>query len=292
MFRNCLICTDFTDGLQRLVNFVPDFAKGGIKQIVFFHSVPLWEEGEVPRIDEDKVQAAKERLAVAMEDVPAGVEVKVEVLSGKPTDTIPRILKKYPIEVILTGTPIHSLLQEKFFGSTSVALAKQTEQALTIIRPQLITTYTKEELALRCQHLWRYLLIPYNDGVAAHYLIEQIKQYAAECPENSLQKCLLIWVVDDSGRRAIIKESRKEEAQAKLAAIKADLEQLGLEVNLEVREGNPLQEILDAALIHDISAIAIADDYRNKFLEWTAPSFTSDIICRSWFPLLLFSPKK
>ena len=292
MFRNCLICTDLTDGLQRLVNFVPDFAKGGIKQIVFFHSVPLWEEGDVPHVDEEKIQAAKERLAVAAENATADIEVKVEVLSGKPSDTIPRILKQYPIEVILTGTPIRSLLQEKFLGSTSVALAKQTEQPLTIIRPQLITIYTREELALRCQHLWRYLLIPYNDGKAARYLIEQIKKYAADCPENSLQKCMLIWVVDDSGRRAILKESRLQEAQKKLEAIKAELEPLGIEVNLEVREGNPLQEILDAALVHDISAIAIGDDYRNQLLEWTAPSFTSDILCRSWFPLLLFSPKK
>ena len=292
MFRNCLICTDYTDGLHRLVNFVPDLAKGGLQQIVFFHSVPLWEEGEVPHIDEEKVQAAKERLSVAMKNAPAGIEVKVEVLSGKPIDTIPRILKKYPMEVILTGTPIRSLLQEKFLGSTSVALAKQTEQPLTIIRPQLITTYTREELALRCQHLWRYLLIPYNDGKAARYLIEQIKKYASDCPENSLQKCLLIWVVDDSGRQAILKESRLQEAQKKLESTKAELEQLGIEVNLEVREGNPLQEILAAALTYDISAIAIGDDYRNQFLEWTAPSFASDLLCRSWFPLLLFSPKK
>ena len=292
MFRNCLICTDFTDGLQRLVNFVPDFAKSGIKQIVFFHSAPLWEEGDVPRIDEEKVKAAQEHLAVAMKNVTADIDVKVEVLSGKPNDTIPRILKKYPIEVILTGTPIRSLLQEKFLGSTSVALAKQTEQPITIIRPQLITIYTQEELALRCQHLWRYLLVPYNDGKAAHYLIEQIKKYAADCPENSLQKCMLIWVVDDSGRRAILKESHMQEAQKKLENVKVELESLGIEVNLEVRAGNPLQEILDAALVHDISAIAIADDYRNKLLEWTTPSFASDLLCRSWFPLLLFSPKK
>lgn len=201
-------------------------------------------------------------------------------------------MKQYPIEVILTGTPIRSLLQEKFVGSTSNALARQTEQPLTIIRPQLITTYTKEELALRCQHLWRYLLIPYNDSKAAKYLIEQIKKYAANRPENSLKQCMLIWVVDDPGRRAILKESHVQEAKAKLASTKADLEQLGLEVNIEVREGNPLQEILDAALVHDISAIAIGDDYRNQLLEWTAPSFASDLLCRSWFPLLLFSPKK
>lgn len=292
MFRNCLVCTDFTDGIHRLVNFVPNFAKGGLEQIIFFHSVPLWEEGEVPRIDEEEIEVAKKRLSVALEQIPDNIEVKIEVLSGKPTDNIPKILKKYPTEVIITGTPIRSLLQEKFFGSTSVALARQTEQPLTILRPQIITTYTREELALRCQHLWRYLLIPYNDGKAARYLIEQIKTYSKNRPENSLEQCMLIWVVDDCGRQEVIKESRLKEAKEKIEKTKEELEQLGLKVNTEVREGNPMQEILDAALTYDISAIAIADDYRNKLLEWTAPSFTKDLLCRSWFPILLFSPAK
>ena len=99
-------------------------------------------------------------------------------------------------------------------------------------------------------------------------------------------------MVDDPGRRAILKESHVQEAKEKLESTKADLEQLGLEVNIEVREGNPLQEILDAALVHDISAIAVGDDYRNQLLEWTAPSFASDLLCRSWFPLLLFSSQE
>lgn len=292
MFRSCLICTDFTDGLQRLVDFVPDLASGGLKQIIFFHSVPLWEEGEVPRIDEAKIKVAKERLSVALKQVPEGVDVKVEVSSGKPLDTIPRILNTYPVDVILTGTPIRSLLQEKFFGSTSVGLAKLTSQPLTIVRPQLITIYTREELALRCQHLWRYLLIPYNDSKSARYLIEQIKKYAQNRPENSLKQCMLMWVVDSSGRRGIPIDYRLQEAKEKLESVKAELEQLDLEVNLEVREGIPQQEILAAALTFDISAIAIGTDYRNNILEWTAPSFANDLLRSSWFPVLLFSPQK
>ena len=176
MFQSCLICTDFTDGLYRFIDCVPDLAQCGLKKIVFFHSVPLWEEGEVPRIDKEKAEQAEQRLQKALKDIPDGVEVEVEVLSGKPLDTIPRVLKKHSIDVIMTGTPIKSLLQEKFFGSTSTGLAKVTSQPLNIIRPELITTYTLEELDLRCRHLWRYLLIPYNDSKTAKYLIEEIKK--------------------------------------------------------------------------------------------------------------------
>ena len=292
MFQSCLICTDFTDGLYRFVDCVPNLAKCGLKKIVFFHSVPLWEEGEVPRVDDEKMKQAKQRLQKASDNVPDGVEVQVEVLSGKPLDTIPRVLKKHPVDVIMTGTPIRSLLQEKFFGSTSTGLAKLTLQPLNIIRPELITTYTLEELDLRCRHLWRYLLIPYNDSKTARYLIEEIKKYAKDRPENSLKQCMLMSVVDDCGRKSVLAEQRVEEAETKIASVKQELEALDIEVNTLVKIGDPLQEITTAALDYDISAIAIATDYRNSLLQWTVRSFANDVMRSSWFPVLLFSPKK
>ena len=292
MFQSCLICTDFTDGLYRLIDCVPSLAQCGLEKIVFFHSVPLWEEGEVARIDDEKVLQTKERLQQAVDNAPSEVDVQVEVLSGKPLDTIPRVLKKHSIDVIMTGTPIRSLLQEKFFGSTSAGLAKITSQPLNIIRPELITTYTREELSLRCQHLWRYLLIPYNDSKTARYLIDEIKKYAQDRPENSLKQCMLMSVVEDAGRKSFLTEQRVEEATSSLKSVKEELETLNIEVNTLVRVGNPLQEITTAALDFDISAIAIATDYRNSLLQWTVRSFANDVMRSSWFPVLLFSPKK
>ncbi len=292
MFQSCLICTDFTDGLHRFIDCVPNLASSGLKKIVFFHSVPLWEEGEVPRIDEEKIQQAKKRLEKALDNAPDNVEVMVEVLSGKPLDTIPRVLKKHPVDVIMTGTPIRSLLEEKFFGSTSTGLAKLTPQPLNIIRPELITTYTLEELDLRCRHLWRYLLIPYNGSKTARYLIDEIKKYAQDRPENSLKQCMLMSVVDDCGRKSLVAEQRVKESETQLASVKEELEALDIEVNTLVKVGDPLQEITTAALDYDISAIAISTDYRNSLLEWTVRSFANDLMRRSWFPMLLFSPKK
>ncbi len=292
MFQSCLICTDLTDGLYRFVDCVPSLAQCGIKKIVFFHSVPLWEEGEVPRIDEEKVEQAEQRLQKALAHKTSGVEVLVEVLSGKPLDTIPRVLKKHPVDVIMTGAPIKSLLEEKFFGSTSAGLAKITDRPLNIIRPELITTYTREELALRCQHLWRYLLIPYNDTETARYLIEEIKKYASDRPKDSLKQCMLMTAIDDCGRKSLLAQERAQEAETKLQSVKSELEALGLEVNTLVKTGNPLEEITTAALDFDISAIAIATDYRNSLLQWTVRSFANDLMRTSWFPVLLFSPKK
>lgn len=292
MFKRCLICTDFSDGLYRLVHFVPSLAAAGVEKVIFLHSVPLWEEGGVPRVNQEKIDEAQEKLSVALQNVPDGIEVFVETPSGRPLDTIPRILKDHEVDVILTGTPIRSLLEEKFVGSTSVGLGKLTSTPLMILRPQLISTYTEEELNLRCRHLWRYLLIPYNDGEAANYLLEEIKKTARNRPANSLEECLLLWVVDDSVRRGIPTQHLMQEAQTKLESVKKELESLDLKVTVEVRTGNPLLELLDAAVVNDVSAIAIGADYRASILEWTVQSFANEVLRSSWFPVMFFSPKK
>lgn len=292
MFQRCLICTDFSDGLYRLVEFVPSLAGGGIKQIIFFHSVPLWEEGEIPRIDQEAIDKARDRLQKGLKNVPEGVEVKIEVSSGRAIDTIPKVAHNYQPDVILMGMPMRSLLQEKLFGSTSADLVRACVSPLLIVRSQLISTYTREELDLRCKHLFRFLLIPYDGSNSSKYLVQKVKEHAYNQPDNSLKECMLLWVIDQGGRREVPKDYQVKEAQEKLNLVKAELEQYVMQVNAEVRLGNPYEEILDAALEFDISAIAISSDNLGKLIEWPVRSFAGELMRRSWHPVLFFPPQR
>lgn len=290
MFQRILICTDFEDGLDRLVNFVPSLASSGINQIVFLHVIPFSKEQEIPRPDTEQVQKRRDRLSVALEHIPEGVEVKVEVEWGNPLDHILRITKAHETELILLGTPSRSFLNEKLFGSTTMELCQKIKTPLMILRPQLISTYTVEELELRCQHLFRYLLFPYDDSNAANYLIQQIKQFAQKRPLKSLEQCLLYWVVDDVSRRQIPQEYQVQVAEEKIAPVKAELESLGLQVKAEVTQGNAVIQVLTAAQDYDISAIAVSSDSLGKLLEWSIPSFAGELLRRSWHPVLYFPP--
>lgn len=292
MFERCLICTDFSDGLYRLAGCVNSLAASGIKQLIFFHSVPLWEEGEIPRVNEEGIQKAQQRFQQLLTNLPDGIEIKIEVASGRPLDTIPKVAKANQVDLIITGMPIQSLLEEKLFGSTTTGLAKACSTPLLIMRPQLISTYTWEELNLRCQHLFRCFLLPYNNSNASNYLLNKVKEYAQEKPDSSLQSCVLMWVVDEGGRRGIPKDYLLQEAQEKLKLIKSEMEQLGLQVDAEVRQGNPYEQILDAALVFDISAIAIASDNLGKLFEFPVRSFAGELMRRSWHPILFFPPQK
>lgn len=263
-----------------------------MRHITFMHAAPLWQEGGIPREDTEKINQARDRLSVALEQVPEGVEVSIEVPSGRPIDAILQTAKAHRADVIILGTPTRSLLNEKLFGSTAVGLSQKIAIPLVVLRPQLISAYTTEELDLRCRHLFRYLLVPYEGSATANYLVEQVQHYVELKPPQPPEACLLCWVINDAGRREIPKDYQKQEAQKILATKKSALEQLNLRVTTEVREGNPLTEILDAALMFDITAIAVCSDTLGKLVEWSVPSFTGELLRRSWHPVLFFPPKR
>lgn len=279
------------DGLQRLVDFIPSLGASGVKQIVFLHVIPLSGDQAVPRADQAAMDAARDRLAVAKSRAPEGVEVHIEVQCGQPVDRILSTTASYKSDIVLMGTQSRSLLTEKLFGSTTVALCQRTKVPLMVLRPQLLSAYTIEELDLRCRHIFRYFLIPYDGSNVADFLINQIKKTAQTRPPDSLKECLLCWVVVPAGRRsisALMKEEEMKNAEKKLASLKTELEGLDLVVNTRVFYGEPVPEILMAAQDYDISAITIASDSLGKLLELSVPSFAGEIIRRSWHPMIYF----
>ena len=286
MFKRALICTDFSDSLQRLANFVPDLAKGGLTHLVFFHNVPLMTSREIPCVDEDRVSAAREALAVAEANTPEGTTVEIEIASGRASENIVRAAKKHQPDIIFSGMPTRSALNEKLLGSTTKTLAEKVDVPILVLRPQLVSTFRENELSQRCQNLFKYVLIPYDGSPSAKKLIGEVKGYLQSDPGGALETCLLTSVVDDGGR--IASNNPEEDAQTKLDAAKAELDGLGSEILTEVRVGNPVEEILKSGEVHDISAIAVCSGKSKGILKLTVPSFTSAILRESWHPIVHF----
>jgi nucleotide-binding universal stress UspA family protein len=292
MFQRVLICTDFSDGLHRLTHFISSLALAGMKQIVFLHAVPLWEKGIIPQVDTEKIEQAQTRLAKTVGGTPTDLEVKIEVQSGKPVEIILKVAQTHQSQLIILGSQSRNLLTEKLVGSTMAELSQKTKIPLLVLRPQLISTYTSEELKLRCQHLFRSLLLPYNDTQAANYLLQQVKHLAQQQSDRYLQQCTLCWVLEDTGRPEVPKKILPQQAQQTLSQIKADLEKVNLQVETEVREGHCLTQIFEAATMADISAIAVSSGTIGKLQQWLVSSFAAELLRYSWYPVLFFPPQR
>jgi len=292
MFRHLLISTDLSDGLGRLVNFVPSLVAGGAKQVTFLNVVPLGEDDGVPRINSDRMAEARDYLSKALEHSGPEVEVKVAVQSGRAVDVILKTLKQVNADVLILGTMTRSLLNEKLFGSTTVNLCQRTAVPLLSIRPQLVSTYTTEELDLRCRHLFRCLLIPYDGSNEAKAMIDQVKQYLQNNPEHRLESCVLSWVIGTSGIQDLARNQQRREAEEALTQVKGEFEALGLKVDTVVCEGNSVVEVLAIAQERDISAIVVSSNNVGKIWELSVPSFAGELLRRSWHPVLFLPPKR
>jgi nucleotide-binding universal stress UspA family protein len=292
MFQRLLICTDFCDGLHRMTQFVPSLAAGGFQQVTFLHCVPVVKERSIPIADTAKMAAARDRLQHALQQLATKIDVQVKVESGQPINTILSTAQAVQADLILLGTQTRSLLTEKLFGSTLMEVVQRSTVPVMSVRPQLINIFTAEELELRCRHLFRSILIPYNDTGAAQYLIQQIEQLAQNQPKGCLETLHLCWVVEGLRRREVPEQYQIDHAQPVLAAVKAKLTGAGLQTGfVEVLQGEPVIEVLQFAQRADVSAIAITANNFARSFQWSVPSFTSDLLRQSWHPLIYF-PKR
>ncbi len=291
MFERGLVCTDFKDGLYRLAQFVPQLEASGIKQLTFLHCMPAWQQKSATGVDTEAIEEAKSKLSKHLENSSSSIDVHIEISSARPLDVINNLISTRQIEVVILGNSARSALDEKLFGSVSANLAPHLSIPLMLMRPQLISVYTEEELALRCQHLWRSLLIPYNGSNESATLIEKVKNSIKNHLDGSLKQCILIWVIEDVSRDETVIKCRLEDAQEKLNLVKTDLESLGVEVFTEILQGDYYLEMVDAAITYDISAIATLNPSQQNWLEGIVSSRAKDFVKQCWFPLLFFPHK-
>jgi nucleotide-binding universal stress UspA family protein len=289
MFQRLLICTDFADGLQRLAHFMPSFGAAGIQQVTFLHSVPLDEKGRIPRIDTEGIDRARQRLTLATQSSPDGIDVRVVVDSGRPTDLILKTAQDHHIDLVILGISPRAALTEKLFGSTSRTIYEASKLPLLALRTQLLSTYTSEELDLRCRHLFRDLMVPYDGTAAAQFVIEQIK-HLNEQTQSPIRSCHLCRVIDAAVRREIPQEAIAQTAADSLTTVQAELEAIGIQVHTQIRQGEAVSEILEACLEPDISAIVTSTNSRNRLLQFSVPSFAQSLLQKSWYPILFFPP--
>lgn len=288
MFQRALICTDFNDGIYRLAQFVPSLAAGGFRSLVFFHGMSVESGPEIPREDLEILEPARQRLQELLREAPDDIDVTIEVQLGRASDCILRLAKQHQVDVIFLGTPTRTLLEEKLFGSTAATLAEKANVPIIILRPQLVSTYTTAELELRCVHLFRYLLIPYDGTQGGKNLVQKIHQQVKNNPNSVLERVRLLWVIDDGVRPELHGDNPVQQAQQELDALQATLAELNLVVNTTIVKGNPLEEIRKTAELHDISAIAISSRAAGGILQWSSPSLTREILRCSWHPVLFF----
>jgi nucleotide-binding universal stress UspA family protein len=297
MFQRLLIATDMVDGLQRLAACPQHLATAGVKSVTFIHTVPLVEEGGLPREDQSKLQqrlTQLQQLQSTSQSEAELPEVKLEVLSGKSIPTITQYAQQHHPDLLVLGTAVRNLLGEKLFGSNTLGILQQVQTPLLILRPPFLQTLLADELAIRCQQLWHHLLIPVNGSKSATAMVQQLQHQLQAChpPASSPKQLTFCWVIDTVGETEAGVKQRTQAAQAELEALVAPFRTQGIQVSQQLRYGNPVVEVTAAARELAVSAILISSGNVGRFWELSIPSFAGELLRRSWHPVLFLPRSK
>ncbi len=304
MFKHVLIATDCHDGLERFARCLEALQTGGIQQASYIHSLDWKEEsGGIPDDRAAEIEAIEAKLRDSAGVIPAGMSFQVGVQVSKPSVAIQNAIREYQPDVLILGMSTRNFLAEKLFGSTTMELLPKLSIPVLVVRPQMIATFTLEELRLRCRHLFRCVLLPYDfsesSGDLLNYLVNRLAQADPASPSDpqigpQIAMLHLLHVVDPSSR---INQNRDlPEIQAKadkqLDQIEAAMGSRLSQTRIEgiVRTGSPVKEILQAASDLDMTAIALVSRHAGRFWEWSVASVTGEILRQSWHSVLFFPP--
>ncbi len=130
LFSKVLVPTDFSRSASEASAFVKTIP--GIREIIFLHVVN--------RVESDKeiegyLKDAQTRLSdLKREYTNTGIEVKLHVLTGDPTETILSIAEQDDVSLIAMSAYGTDWLREILLGSTTFTVVRRTQTPVLVIR--------------------------------------------------------------------------------------------------------------------------------------------------------------
>ncbi|HUT38303.1 MAG TPA: universal stress protein [Methanoregula sp.] len=130
LFSKVLVPTDFSRSAGNVSAFVKTIP--GIKEIIFLHVVNRVESRQDIEVYLKEAQTRLEDMKHEYSDT--GVDVKLHVLTGDPTETILSIAEEDDVSLIAMSAYGTDWLRELLLGSTTFTVVRRTQIPVLIIR--------------------------------------------------------------------------------------------------------------------------------------------------------------
>lgn len=141
-FKRILFCTDFSESADAVFEFALDATvrRPGstlyILHVIHEPDAQFWKSYiyEVDNVDEQARRAIDEKIATSyLSQVPAGVEVKVEVRIGPDAAAILEFAQAMEIDLIILGRHGHGGVGKALFGSVAEKIVRKAACAVLVV---------------------------------------------------------------------------------------------------------------------------------------------------------------
>ncbi|TYL37004.1 universal stress protein [Natronococcus pandeyae] len=250
----------------------------GVDEMHLVTVVPSNVHAGMPGIDfEGRRERALERYRRVIED--AGFEVETHVVRGTPHRRIRGIAETIGASLTIVGSRGKSPLENRVIGSTARNLARTTETPLLVNR---IERETDEPDVVR-EHLFQRMLYATDFSENADQAFEAFSYLHRAAQEATL---VHVETPKDPG---LAEEEAPEERLAELAA---QLEEWGIETRIEIRQGDPADEILAAEAEYDPTTILVGSRGHSRLRRLLLGSVSEDIVAQANGNVMLVPPSR
>jgi len=140
--KRILVCVDFSDVTDKLVQKAAQFASALDASVTLFHVVmpeefyPTYEAGPTPVLTDSRlaVDRAKQTIAAWRQPLEAaGADVETRVIEGPPVRTILHEIEALDAGLVMMGTHGHGPLHNVLFGSVTEGVVRKSMVPVMVV---------------------------------------------------------------------------------------------------------------------------------------------------------------
>ncbi|SEH17919.1 Nucleotide-binding universal stress protein, UspA family [Natronorubrum sediminis] len=248
----------------------------GIEEIHLVTVVPSNVHAGMPGIDFEKRRRKSIRKYERVIEA-AGFDVEVHVVRGTPHRRIRGIAETIGASLTVVGSRGKSPLENRVIGSTARNLARTTETPLIVNR---IEREADEPSVVR-QHLFQRMLYATDFSENARDAFETFSYL-----RHATQEATLVHVETPKDPEP----TADNDSDARLSELAAKLEEWDIETRIEVRQGDPADEILAVEDAVDPTTILVGSRGHSRLRRLLLGSVSEDLVARANGNVMLVPP--
>jgi nucleotide-binding universal stress UspA family protein len=280
LFERVLVSTDFSKYSQKVIESVGEIP--GVKEVVLLHIMAapglarVWDPGA-------RAEDAKKRLdeeAKPLESLGIAVKKRAEPLVGgevaKKIDIVSE--EEEGVDLVVIGVRSKGFVGKVLLGSVAKDILRYGTKNLLLMR--LLPIEGGERFEKHSSMIFSKILCPTDFSEPAEDAIKILKDI------KGVEEVVLLTVLSKDLADVDL-ESEKEEAEEKLAAIKAGFEDSGIAASVRVAVGSPAKEIITAAEDEEVSLIAMSSHGKGWVRQMIVGSVAYDVSNSGTRPVLV-----
>ncbi|MFA9428441.1 universal stress protein [Natronorubrum sp. A-ect3] len=250
----------------------------GIEELHLVTVVPDNVHAGTPGIDHEKRRRrALRRYQQSIED--AGFDVETYVVRGTPHRRINGIAEMIDADMSIVGSRGKSPLENRLIGSTTRNLARTSVVPLLVNRIERDT----DEPALVEKHLFERILYATDFSGNADRAFEAFSYL-----RHATQEATLVHVQTPGNPGP----DGDDDPEQRLAELADRLEEWGIDVTIDIREGSPADEILAAETAHEPTTTLVGSRGQSRLRRLLLGSVSESIVANAAGNVFIVPPNR